>query len=522
MSRSKADKEREKILQERCQILLTTLLKEEDNKYCVDCDSKGPRWASWNLGIFLCIRCAGIHRNLGVHISKVRSVNLDSWTPLQVSSMQCMGNSRGRAVYEASVPDDFKRPTSDSGLEQYIRAKYEKKKYIMKDWVATKPPDLPEGWNLLIEQEKLGKHRDPKMAVLGSSSNNLKASESDNRKPESTSLSVGKSNSIIPAKTSPAARTAAARPTTGVTSSASCSAVDLLGLSSKTSSCQDDDLFSNFVSAPPAVTSTNSVLSSEEVCVSSVHSSANKSTLEEDFFNQVSTAPSAGLPGTANHGASTDPSKMSNSSIMALFSSIPQNKGPNMVASPAAPQTMTGYPPPSQTSQHQKTLYPGQQQHQAIQQQNYIQPSSSPFFNNNLSIGLDPLAALGGFGGGQKGLSSSQPGQGLLQMNNQFSGLNVNGSVELQSQTNLMSNTNQNQLNAANITGLYNMVGNMGSPAGAGHNLTGVQSAPNLFSSPGQNGSGAGIFSGSGVASGQIPGSGQPNQQHTPSFASWN
>lgn len=45
----------------------------------------GPRWASWNLGIFLCIRCAGIHRNLGVHISRVKSVNLDTWTPQQVA-----------------------------------------------------------------------------------------------------------------------------------------------------------------------------------------------------------------------------------------------------------------------------------------------------------------------------------------------------------------------------------------------------------------------------------------------------
>lgn len=44
----------------------------------------GPRWASWNLGIFICIRCAGIHRNLGVHISKVKSVNLDQWTQEQV------------------------------------------------------------------------------------------------------------------------------------------------------------------------------------------------------------------------------------------------------------------------------------------------------------------------------------------------------------------------------------------------------------------------------------------------------
>lgn len=42
---------------------------------------QGPRWASWNLGVFLCIRCSGIHRSMGVHISKVRSVNLDTWAP---------------------------------------------------------------------------------------------------------------------------------------------------------------------------------------------------------------------------------------------------------------------------------------------------------------------------------------------------------------------------------------------------------------------------------------------------------
>lgn len=46
---------------------------------------KGPRWTSWNLGIFLCIRCAGIHRKLGVHISKVRSVNLDTWNSEQIA-----------------------------------------------------------------------------------------------------------------------------------------------------------------------------------------------------------------------------------------------------------------------------------------------------------------------------------------------------------------------------------------------------------------------------------------------------
>ena len=98
------DKEKTQKIQEKHQAVLTTMLRDDDNKYCVDCDAKGfskktkkrtnliqkfyligPRWASWNLGIFLCIRCAGIHRNLGVHISKVKSVNLDQWTAEQIA-----------------------------------------------------------------------------------------------------------------------------------------------------------------------------------------------------------------------------------------------------------------------------------------------------------------------------------------------------------------------------------------------------------------------------------------------------
>uniref|UniRef100_A0A8C7X0X0 Arf-GAP with coiled-coil, ANK repeat and PH domain-containing protein n=1 Tax=Oryzias sinensis TaxID=183150 RepID=A0A8C7X0X0_9TELE len=46
---------------------------------CCDCGEAEPRWASVNLGVTMCIECSGIHRSLGVHLSKVRSLTLDSW-----------------------------------------------------------------------------------------------------------------------------------------------------------------------------------------------------------------------------------------------------------------------------------------------------------------------------------------------------------------------------------------------------------------------------------------------------------
>ncbi|CAG0918565.1 unnamed protein product [Notodromas monacha] len=139
-TRSEREKERMRAQQEKCVVVLDELLRDEDNKYCVDCDAKGPRWASWNLGIFLCIRCAGIHRNLGVHVSRVKSVNLDTWLPDQVAPLQQMGNSKARAIYEAKLPDNYRRPQTDSALEAFIRAKYEHKKYVANEWVEPKSP----------------------------------------------------------------------------------------------------------------------------------------------------------------------------------------------------------------------------------------------------------------------------------------------------------------------------------------------------------------------------------------------
>ncbi|XP_028675758.1 stromal membrane-associated protein 2 [Erpetoichthys calabaricus] len=115
---------------DRYQAELTALLLEEENKFCADCQAKGPRWASWNIGVFLCIRCAGIHRNLGVHISRVKSVNLDQWTEEQIQCIQEMGNAKANRLYEGHLPDSFRRPQTDQAIESFIRDKYEKKKYF--------------------------------------------------------------------------------------------------------------------------------------------------------------------------------------------------------------------------------------------------------------------------------------------------------------------------------------------------------------------------------------------------------
>ncbi|XP_027861727.1 stromal membrane-associated protein 1-like isoform X6 [Xiphophorus couchianus] len=133
---TRSEREKAQKLNEQHQAILTKLLREEDNKYCADCEAKGPRWASWNLGVFMCIRCAGIHRNLGVHISRVKSVNLDQWTPEQIQSMVDMGNTRARQLYEAHLPESFRRPQTDQAVEVFIRDKYERKKYYDEEALA--------------------------------------------------------------------------------------------------------------------------------------------------------------------------------------------------------------------------------------------------------------------------------------------------------------------------------------------------------------------------------------------------
>ncbi|KAL6189711.1 hypothetical protein ACLB2K_036114 [Fragaria x ananassa] len=147
------------------------------NGLCAECSSPEPDWASLNLGILLCIECSGAHRNLGVHVSKVRSITLDVkvWEPTIVDLFRNLGNAFCNSVWEGklllpsesldgsnAIRASISKPCPQDAIQHkeiYIQAKYVEKVMVIRDvaapvlaatiWEAVKTSNLQEVYRLI-------------------------------------------------------------------------------------------------------------------------------------------------------------------------------------------------------------------------------------------------------------------------------------------------------------------------------------------------------------------------------------
>merc|ERR1712137_305930 len=127
---------------------LAQIRKLPGNERCADCGADDTSWASTNIGVFLCIRCSGVHRSLGVHISSVLSCSLDVWSYNFIQAISALGNERVNKEYEYHLQKNasdylaFKLKAGSSTEERklFIKAKYVSKQFHK----STLEPNLRE------------------------------------------------------------------------------------------------------------------------------------------------------------------------------------------------------------------------------------------------------------------------------------------------------------------------------------------------------------------------------------------
>nr|XP_055037636.1 arf-GAP with SH3 domain, ANK repeat and PH domain-containing protein 1 isoform X3 [Misgurnus anguillicaudatus] len=122
-------------LEDLTKAIIDDVLRMPGNEVCCDCGAPDPKWLSTNLGILTCIECSGIHREMGVHISRIQSMELDKLGTAELLLAKNVGNSSFNEIMEGNLPCPSPKPTPASDMtarKEFINAKYVDHKFARK------------------------------------------------------------------------------------------------------------------------------------------------------------------------------------------------------------------------------------------------------------------------------------------------------------------------------------------------------------------------------------------------------
>ncbi|XP_053716189.1 arf-GAP with SH3 domain, ANK repeat and PH domain-containing protein 1 isoform X3 [Synchiropus splendidus] len=122
-------------LEDLTKAIIEDVLRMPGNEVCCDCGAADPKWLSTNLGILTCIECSGIHREMGVHISRIQSMELDKLGTSELLLAKNVGNSSFNEIMEGNLPSPSPKPTPSSDMtarKEFINAKYVDHKFARK------------------------------------------------------------------------------------------------------------------------------------------------------------------------------------------------------------------------------------------------------------------------------------------------------------------------------------------------------------------------------------------------------